>query len=75
MNRLTLVPPAATRQPAVPELQALEREARRLRAEYARDLLTSVAIGLDLRLRRLAYRVAARLRPGETLRPTRRCNV
>lgn len=59
MNRSTPVSPAKA------ELQDLEREARRLRAEHARDPLARLAIVFDLQVRRLAHRVAARLRaPG-----------
>ena len=50
------------------ELENLEREARRLRAEYARDVLARLAIALDLRVRRLAHRVAARLRAPDRMR-------
>jgi hypothetical protein len=65
MNRSTLVSRANAPHPALAELQDLEREARRLRAEHARDPLASLAIVFDLQVRRLAHRVAARLRaPG-----------
>ena len=39
------------------ELQRYEREARRLRAEYAGDLILRTAIALDLTIRRVAYRI------------------
>lgn len=75
MNRLTVVSHANGTQVAVTELQSLEREARVLRAEYSRDLLTRLAIGLDLQIRRLAHRVAAGVGSGEALSSSRRCNV
>jgi hypothetical protein len=48
--------------PTLAELQDLEREARRLCAEHAHDLLARLTIVFDLQVRRLAHRVAARLR-------------
>jgi hypothetical protein len=39
-----------------------EWEARRLRAEHAHDPLASIAIALDLHVRRLAYRLARAFR-------------
>jgi hypothetical protein len=39
------------------EPQRYEREARRLRAEYAGDQIVRAAIALDLTIRRVAYRV------------------
>jgi len=66
MNRLTVVSRTNAAQPTVTELEGLEREARRLRAEYSRDLLTRLAIGLDLQVRRLAHGVVARLRSRAT---------
>jgi hypothetical protein len=62
MNRSTVVSRASTVHPALAELQRLEREARRLRAEHAGDLLAKLAIDFDLLVRRLVHRVAARLR-------------
>jgi hypothetical protein len=61
MNRSTPVSPANAPHPAPAELQDLEREARRLRAEHARDPLARLAIVFDLKVRRLAHRVAARV--------------
>jgi len=40
-------------------LQTLQREAQRLRAEYAQDLLVRAAIALDLAIRRAAHRLLA----------------
>jgi hypothetical protein len=62
MNRSTVVSRVNTLHPALAELQHLEREARSLRAEHARDPLAKLAIDFDLQVRRLAHRVAARLR-------------
>ena len=62
MNRNTLSYRAVAPHPTLAELEVLEREAHRLRAEYARDTLVRLAIAFDLRIRRLAYRVAAGLR-------------
>ena len=59
MNRSTVLSRANTVPPALTELQHLEREARRLRAEHARDRLAKLAIDFDLQVRRLAHRVAA----------------
>jgi hypothetical protein len=65
MNRSTPLSHANARHPAFKELQDLEREARRLRAEHVHDPLARLAIVFDLQVRRLAHRVAARLRaPG-----------
>jgi len=41
-------------------LQNYEREARRLRAEYAKDLAVRAVVALDLAVRRVAYRVLSR---------------
>jgi hypothetical protein len=41
----------------MPELHLLEREARRLRAEYADDLLIRALIEFDLAIRRTASRI------------------
>ena len=62
MNRSTCERRANAPHPTLAELQDLEREARRLRAEHARDLLARLPIVFDLQVRRLAHRVAARLR-------------
>jgi hypothetical protein len=65
MNRSTPVSRANASHPALAELQELEREARRLRAEHASDPLARLVIVFDLQVRRLARRVADRLRaPG-----------
>ena len=73
MNRSTPVSRASAPHPALAEMQYIEREARRLRAEHAHDSLARLAIVLDLQVRRLAHRVAARLRaPGRaTTSPVR----
>lgn len=47
------------------DLEAAEREALRLLGGHARDPLTRMAILFDLHVRRLAYRIAARLRSGK----------
>ena len=47
MNRLTRT-----------ELQRLEEEAQRLRAQYAHDVVVRAVVRLDLAVRRLAYRLA-----------------
>ncbi len=39
------------------EIRHYEREARRLRAEYAKDLTVRAVIALDLAIRRLAHRI------------------
>lgn len=62
MNRNTPSYRAVVPHPTLAELQDLEREAHRLRAEYAHDTLVRLAIAFDLRIRRLARRVAAGLR-------------
>ena len=38
-------------------LERYEREARRLRAEYAKDLLVRAVVALDLAIRRVAHRL------------------
>jgi hypothetical protein len=43
-------------------LSNYEREARRLRAEYAKDLAVRVVVALDLAIRRVAHRVLSRVR-------------
>ena len=43
-------------------LQGVEREASRLLAEHAHDPVTRTAIVFDLKVRRAAYRIAARLK-------------
>ena len=62
MNRSTPVSRANALHPALAELQDLEREARRLRVEHAHYPLARLLIVFDLQVRRLAHRVAARLR-------------
>ena len=64
MNRSTLESRTSARHP-LKELQAHEREARRLRAEHSRDLLARLVIAIDLQVRRAAHLVAAFLKtPG-----------
>ena len=58
MNRSTSVSCTRAQHPLA-ELQEHEREARRLNAEISRDPLARLVIALDLRVRRLAHRVAA----------------
>lgn len=43
------------------DLQAAEREALRLLGGHARDPLTRMAVIFDLHVRRVAYRITARL--------------
>lgn len=47
----------------IPELQAAEDEAFRLLGGCARDPLSRIAVAFDLHIRRLAYRLAAALKP------------
>lgn len=44
------------------ELQFLEYEARRLRAEYANDALIGAAVAVDLAIRRAACRILSLVR-------------
>jgi hypothetical protein len=44
--------------PARTKLQLLEQEAKRLRAEYASDVIACAVIRVDLAVRRLACRLA-----------------
>jgi len=60
MNHSTFVSRTSA-QHRLAELQKHEREARRRNAELSRDPLLRLVIALDLRVRRLAHRVAARL--------------
>jgi hypothetical protein len=64
MNRSSSASRANAPYPALPELQNLEREARRLRVEYARNLLARLAIVFGLQVRRLTHRVARLRLPG-----------
>ena len=43
------------------ELEILEHEARRLRSQHVGDLLAMLAVAIDLRVRRVAHRLAAGL--------------
>ena len=61
MNRSTPVSRANAPHPTLAELQDLEREARRLRAEHLRDPLARFVIALDLQVRRIAHGIAATL--------------
>ena len=61
MNRSDSASLANAAQPILADLEQYEREARRLRAQYARDVSVRLAIGLDLLLRRLAARLALAL--------------
>ena len=62
MNRSTCESRANAPHRTLAELQDLERAARRLRAEHARDLLARLTVVFDLQVRHLAHRVTARLR-------------
>lgn len=58
MNRSDAALRADAAQPTLADLEHYEQEARRLRAEYARDLSVRLAIGLELLLRRAAARLS-----------------
>jgi hypothetical protein len=62
MNRGTPVSPTIPPQTAFSALQAAENEALRLLGGHARDPLTRIAILFDLNVRRVAYRIAGRLK-------------
>lgn len=62
MNRSTFVPRSSA-QHLLGELQEHEREVRRPNAEISRDPIARPVIALDLRVRRLAHRVARLLAP------------
>jgi hypothetical protein len=62
MNRNTTVFRENAPHPTPLELQILERNARRLRAEHVGDLLTLMAVAIDLNVRRVAHRAAVILR-------------
>lgn len=62
MNHDTPVSRTIPPQTAFSALQAAENEALRLLGGHARDPLTRVAILFDLKVRRLAYRIAGRLK-------------
>lgn len=62
LNHDTPVSRAIPPQTAFPALQAAENEALRLLGGHARDPLTRIAILFDLKVRRVAYRVAGRLK-------------
>ena len=63
MKQQSIPADAPASRPAIPQLQAAENEAFRLLGGHARDPLTRIAIGFDLHIRRLAYRLAAALKP------------
>ena len=60
MNRSTLISHIGTQHPPG-ELQKHEREARRLKSETSCDPVARFVIALDLRVRRLAHRIAVLL--------------
>jgi hypothetical protein len=62
MNHSTPVSRTNTPESAFPALQAAENEALRLLGGFAHDPLTRIAIVFDLNVRRLAYRIAGRLK-------------
>jgi hypothetical protein len=62
MNHDTPVSRPIPRLPDHLALQAAEHEALRLLGGHARDPLTRIAIVFDLKVRRAAYRLAARLK-------------
>ena len=70
MNHSTFASRTSAQHPLA-ELQKHEREARRLNAEISRDPLLRLVITLDLRVRRLAHRVAARLQALSRTSPSR----
>jgi len=69
MNRSTLESRTSARHP-LKELQAHEREARRLRAEHSRDPLASLVIAVDLHVRRAAHLIAAFLQALDRVPPS-----
>jgi hypothetical protein len=58
MNHDTPISRTIPPQPAFSALQAAENEALRLLGGHARDPLTRIAIVFDLKVRRVAYRIA-----------------
>jgi hypothetical protein len=62
MNHDTPVPRAIPPQTAFSALQVAENEALRLLGGHARDPLARIAILFDLKVRRVAYRIAGRLK-------------
>ena len=62
MNHDTPVSRTIPPQAAFSALQAAENEALRLLGGHARDPLTRIAILFDLKVRRVAYRIAGRLK-------------
>jgi len=62
LNHDTPVSRTIPPQTPFPALQAAENEALRLLGGHARDPLTRIAILFDLKVRRVAYRVAGRLK-------------
>jgi hypothetical protein len=62
MNHGTPAPQTIPPQTVFSALQAAENEALRMLGGYARDPLTRIAILFDLRVRRVAYRIAGRLK-------------
>jgi hypothetical protein len=62
MNHGTPVSRTIPPQTALSALQAAENEALRLLGGHARDPLTRIAILFDLKVRRVAYRIAGRLK-------------
>jgi len=70
MNCSTFVPRTNAQHPLA-ELDEHEREVRRLNAETSRDPLASLVVGLDLRVRRVAHRVAAWVQASRHTPPSR----
>ena len=62
MNDGTPISRTMPPQPVFPALQAAEDEALRLLGDHARDFLTRIAIVFDLKVRRVAYRIAGVLK-------------
>lgn len=62
MNHDTPVSRTIPTQPALSALQVAEHEALRLLSGHARDPLTRFAVVFDLNVRRVAYRIAGRLK-------------
>jgi hypothetical protein len=62
MNHGTPISRTIPPQTAFSALQAAENEALRLLGDHARDPLTRIAILFDLNVRRVAYRIADRLK-------------
>ncbi len=70
VSRSTFVSRTGAHHPLA-ELDEHERETRRLNAEISRDPLARLVIALDLRVRRVAHRVAAWMQASSRTPPSR----